>query len=180
MPGARLVAVHWRPAGVRAAAGRRAGARDPARAAVARAGQLRRDRRLPARRAGAAMSDEFELLVIGGGPAGLSAARGYRGAGGARRRRDRHRRAPNALQPPAADQGAAPRGVERGRASDRGGSLVAGARRRPGQRPRGRCSIPDVARCLCPAVASSATEAACSRPGPSRPGCRYRVPTTQR
>ncbi len=27
------------------------------------------------------MSDEFELLVIGGGPAGLSAARGYRGAG---------------------------------------------------------------------------------------------------
>lgn len=28
------------------------------------------------------MSDEFELLVIGGGPAGLSAARGYRAAGG--------------------------------------------------------------------------------------------------
>ena len=28
------------------------------------------------------MSDEFELLVVGGGPAGLSAARGYRGAGG--------------------------------------------------------------------------------------------------
>lgn len=28
------------------------------------------------------MSDEFELLVIGGGPAGLAAARGYRDAGG--------------------------------------------------------------------------------------------------
>jgi 3-phenylpropionate/trans-cinnamate dioxygenase ferredoxin reductase subunit len=28
------------------------------------------------------LSDAFELLVIGGGPAGLSAARGYRGAGG--------------------------------------------------------------------------------------------------
>ncbi|HWD68913.1 MAG TPA: FAD-dependent oxidoreductase [Solirubrobacteraceae bacterium] len=28
------------------------------------------------------MSDEFELLVIGGGPAGLSAVRGYRAAGG--------------------------------------------------------------------------------------------------
>lgn len=28
------------------------------------------------------MSDEHELLVIGGGPAGLAAARGYRGAGG--------------------------------------------------------------------------------------------------
>jgi 3-phenylpropionate/trans-cinnamate dioxygenase ferredoxin reductase component len=28
------------------------------------------------------MSDEFELLVIGGGPAGLEAARGYRDAGG--------------------------------------------------------------------------------------------------
>ena len=56
----------------------------------------------------------------------------------ARRRRDRHRRAPNALQPPAADQGAAPRRVERGRASDRGRSLVAGASGRPGQRSRGR------------------------------------------
>jgi 3-phenylpropionate/trans-cinnamate dioxygenase ferredoxin reductase component len=29
------------------------------------------------------MSDEFELLVLGGGPAGLSAARSYRAAGGA-------------------------------------------------------------------------------------------------
>ncbi len=28
------------------------------------------------------MTDEFELLVLGGGPAGLSAARSYRGAGG--------------------------------------------------------------------------------------------------
>ena len=28
------------------------------------------------------MSDEFELLVVGGGPAGLSAARAYRDAGG--------------------------------------------------------------------------------------------------
>ena len=28
------------------------------------------------------MSDQFELLVIGGGPAGLAAARGYRDAGG--------------------------------------------------------------------------------------------------
>jgi 3-phenylpropionate/trans-cinnamate dioxygenase ferredoxin reductase subunit len=28
------------------------------------------------------MTDRFELLVLGGGPAGLSAARGYRGAGG--------------------------------------------------------------------------------------------------
>src|SRR5579863_1081559 len=28
------------------------------------------------------MSDEFQLLVIGGGPAGLAAARGYRDAGG--------------------------------------------------------------------------------------------------
>ena len=28
------------------------------------------------------MSERFELLVLGGGPAGLAAARGYRGAGG--------------------------------------------------------------------------------------------------
>src|SRR6202034_2087590 len=42
----------------------------------------RRHRGLSARRAGAPMSELYEWLIIGGGPAGIAAARGYRDAGG--------------------------------------------------------------------------------------------------
>ena len=83
LPGARLVAIHWRPAGPERPLDAEQVHAILLAAAVARAAHARRHRRLPARRAGAPMSDAFELLVIGGGPAGLSAARSYRAAGGA-------------------------------------------------------------------------------------------------
>ena len=50
------------------------------------------------------------------------------------------------VQPPAADQGAAPRRGERGRASDRGGGLAARARRQPGVAAARSASTPTGAR----------------------------------
>ena len=83
-PGARLVAVHWRPAGPERPFTRRRGARAGARPAVAHPACLQPHRRLSARRTGAGVSsaDAHELLIVGGGPAALSAARAYREAGG--------------------------------------------------------------------------------------------------
>ncbi len=76
-PGGRVVAVHWRPAGSRAATvGRRGSRRAPGAAMAAhRRGPF--DAGLPAARAGA-MTEPYGLLIVGGGPAGLAAARAYR------------------------------------------------------------------------------------------------------
>ena len=70
------------PGGSRASVHRRAGPLGAQSPAMARAARLHDDRRLPARRIGADVSSDYELLVIGGGPAGLAAARAYRQAGG--------------------------------------------------------------------------------------------------
>ena len=82
-PAARLVCVHWRPAGPERPL---TGDPGPRRRFGASRGCARLQTacraRVPARRPGAPMSEPYALLVIGGGPAGLSAARAYRDAGG--------------------------------------------------------------------------------------------------
>ena len=135
---------------------------------------------LPARRAGAKVSDEFELLlVIGGGPAGLAAARGYRdagGRGGVAIVSDEHRMPYR--RPPLT------KGLLRGEMSEdelgaRAGAL---ARAEPGGADlrAGRRAGPDRTRRSCSQVPErSPTAAACSPPGRSQGVCRSPGPTTR-
>ena len=176
-PGRRPLA----PGRTRASARRGGGARDPPRAAVARPDRVRGDRRLPARRLGAPMSERFELLVVGGGPAGLSAARSYREAGGdgpVAIVTDEHRMPYQ--RPPLTKE------LLRGESTEDDLPIEEEAwlaeqevalitRPRGGARPR---RAPD--RRALRRARARATAAACWPPAPSRPGCRSRAPTIPR
>ena len=118
------------------------------------------------------MSGDYALLVIGGGPAGLAAARAYReaeGDGAVAIITDEHRMPYN--RPPLTKELLRGESTERGPPA-RGGDLAGRARRRAGLRP-GRGTASGVAPGQrSPAAASSATPPACSPPAPSPGGCR--------
>ena len=81
LTGGSVVAVHWRPAGTERTRDAAQAHAELARLLVPVADRLREHWRLPARGV-PPMTGAFELVILGGGPAGLSAARGYRAAGG--------------------------------------------------------------------------------------------------
>ena len=126
------------------------------------------------------MSDEFELLVIGGGPAGLSAARAYRDAGGRGAVAivtDEHRMPYN--RPPLTKE------LLRGESSEDELPIEAEAwlQEHDVRLVCGRAVTLDPASARGDAVGrarASLREAACSRPAPSRPGCPCPAPTTRR